>query len=296
MADDLAQLRHDIKKSIAELTEYVQRLDLRTRPLSAGSYLKTSNNRHEIYHDAPRDAMDRLITLVDTGSKIAKQQRLLDQLRFRYTKDRHSNVGDAHPNTLHWIFEEPVAKRQSAIDFADWVHSSDPIYWISGKPGSGKSILMKYLVDGTNTLGILQNWAYPHKIIVASFFFWVAGTPLQKSQEGLLRSLLYEILRKCPDLIHICLKSRWNKSEEWEPSSLPGFWKDEPHSSGFDFDKWTGLQLLEAFAQLRKQSLSSVRYCFFVDGLDEYDGQHGELIELIIGLLDSPSIKLHMPL
>ena len=259
--------------------------------MGAGSYFKTSDNRHEIYHDAPKDSMERLVTLADTGSTIARQQRLLGQLRFRCMKVRRSNVADAHPNTFQWIFEESADKRHSAIDFAGWLHSGDPIYWISGKPGSGKSTLMKYLVDETKTLGILQNWAYPDKLVVASFFFWIAGTPMQKSQEGLLRSLLYEILRKCPDLIHLCLKSRWDQSEEWygEPSLWAGFGIDHYESAS---DTWTRSELLEAFAHLRQHSLSSVRYCFFIDGLDEYDGQHGELIELIIGLLNSPSIKL----
>ena len=285
MAEDLAQLRHEIKRSVAELTEYIKKLDFRTRSLS-GSYLKSSDGRNEIYHEAPQDAIERLVTLADTGSKIARQQRLLGQLRFRWMKDRHSNVADAHPNTFHWIFEESAAKRQSAVDFAGWLRSDDPIYWISGKPGSGKSTLMKYLIGEKDTLGILENWAYPNKLIVASFFFWVAGTPLQKSQEGLLRSLLYEILRKCPDLIHLCFRSRWDQSEEWyrEPGLWTGFGMDEAHT-------WTRSELLEAFAQLRQHSLSSVRYCFFIDGLDEYDGQHSELVELIIGLLDTRSIK-----
>ena len=294
MAEDLAQLRHDIKKSIAELTEYVKRLDLRTRTLSAGSYFKTLDNRHEIYHDARKESMERLVTLADTASKMARQQRLLRQLRFRHMSARHSNVADAHPKTFQWIFEESAPKHQSAIDFAGWLHSGDPIYWISGKPGSGKSTLMKYLVDETRTLSILQKWAYPDKLVVASFFFWIAGTPIQKSQEGLLRSLLYEILRKCPDLIHLCLKSRWDQSEEWyrEPNLWGGFGIDEAHHYESTSDTWTRSELLEAFAQLRQHSLSSMRFCFFIDGLDEYDGQHGELIELVIELLSSPSIKL----
>ena len=294
MADDLAQLKHEIRRSVAELTEYVKQLDLRTRHLSTGSYFKSTDNRNEIYHDAPKDAMERLVTLADRGSKIARQQRLLGQLRFRCMKIRHSNVADAHPNTFQWVFEESAATRQSATDFTGWLHSRDPIYWISGKPGSGKSTLMKYLIEETKTLGILQKWAYPDKLVVASFFFWVAGTPIQKSQEGLLRSLLYEILRKCPDLIQFCLKSRWDQSEEWYggPTSWTGFGIDEAHNYESASDTWTRSELLEAFAQLKQHSLSSVRYLFFIDGLDEYDGQHGELIELIIGLLNSPSIKL----
>ena len=287
VAEDLTQLRHDIKRSVAELTEYVKRLDLRTQSLSAASYFKTSDKRHDICPDAHKDAMERLFNLAETGSNIARQQRLLGQLRFRCMKARYSNVADAHPNTFQWIFEESAAKRQSAIDFAGWLYSGDPIYWMSGKPGSGKSTLMKYLLGETETLRLLQEWAYPNKLVVASFFFWVAGTPMQKSQEGLLRSLLYEILRKCPDLIHLCLKSRWDQSEEWYREQ--NLWARHYESAS---DTWTRSELLEAFAQLRQHSLSSVRYCFFIDGLDEYDGQHGELIELIVGLMDSLSIKL----
>ncbi|KAI0449418.1 hypothetical protein F5B21DRAFT_48122 [Xylaria acuta] len=35
---------------------------------------------------------------------------------------------------------------------------------------------------------------------VASHFFWLAGTPMQQSEEGLLRSLLYQIFPDQPEI------------------------------------------------------------------------------------------------
>jgi hypothetical protein len=64
---------------------------------------------------------------------------------------------------------------------------------------------MKYICDHERTLGALRTWAGPEKLVTANYFFWNAGLPMQKSQKGLLQSLLYQVLRSCPDLIQkIC--------------------------------------------------------------------------------------------
>jgi DNA helicase HerA-like ATPase len=47
--------------------------------------------------------------------------------------------------------------------------SSTGIFWIFGKPGSGKSTLMKYLVEDQRTHDLLQKWAGPKKLIVRKF-------------------------------------------------------------------------------------------------------------------------------
>ncbi|KAK7961174.1 hypothetical protein PG988_012388 [Apiospora saccharicola] len=60
---------------------------------------------------------------------------------------------------------------------------------------------MKLLCGHSDTPKRLKSWAGQKKLVVASFFFWIAGTTLQMFQEGLLRSLLFKILRHCPKLM-----------------------------------------------------------------------------------------------
>ncbi|KAI1391016.1 uncharacterized protein F4822DRAFT_426869 [Hypoxylon trugodes] len=47
---------------------------------------------------------------------------------------------------------------------SQWLEAEDPIFWISGKPGSGKSSLMKFLVSDTRTKDHLNKWkpSKPH--------------------------------------------------------------------------------------------------------------------------------------
>lgn len=40
-------------------------------------------------------------------------------------------------------------------------------------------------------------------VLVATFFFWNSGTQEQRSQVGLLRSLLFQILHHQPALMHL---------------------------------------------------------------------------------------------
>lgn len=87
---------------------------------------------------------------------------------------------------------------------------------------------------------------------------------MQKSQEGLLQSLLYEVLRQCPKLLSQVCFSRWLDF---------GHYGDEP-------EVWTRTELLEVLNNLLQQERIPVSFCFFIDGLDEYDGDHVELIDM----------------
>ncbi|KAI6366843.1 hypothetical protein MCOR25_005059 [Pyricularia grisea] len=76
--------------------------------------------------------------------------------------------------------------------FSDWLRSNEKVYWISGKPGSGKSTLMKYILRDTRTSHFLHLWS-PNPVLM-SHFFWRPGSEMQQSIRGLLCSLLYQLL------------------------------------------------------------------------------------------------------
>jgi len=58
-----------------------------------------------------------------------------------------------------------------------------------------------------------------------------------------------------------------------------------------DVTRWTHRELLETFRRLLNTHDSGLRFCFFIDGLDEYAGDHGELVELLEGMPSSSNIK-----
>lgn len=201
-----------------------------------------------------------LIQSETSGTNMVVSLALLDSLTFEQMDFRHSKIHEAHPQTFAWMFEN---------SFKRWLQSSEPIFWISGKPGSGKSTLMKYLVDNRETHILLRQRSGLEKQVVASYFFWINGTELQRSQEGLLQSLLYELLRQCPDLIEPALPDAWRAM-----ASIVSEGKSTRYT-------WKRADLLDAFRRLATLDTAGTRFCIFIDGLDEYQGDHDELIDTI---------------
>ena len=110
---------------------------------------------------------------------------------------------------------------------------------------------MKHITNDPRTNMHLKKWVGKEKLVTASFFFWNAGTVLQKSQQGLLQSLMHEILGQCSQLMPILFPSRWQIHDTY----------------GTEPEPWARNELLEAFDLLTKQTLLSAKFCFFVDGL-----------------------------
>jgi hypothetical protein len=120
------------------------------------------------------------------------EQSLLKSLSFQEKNMRLNNIPEAHATTFSWIFDETATASNRRSEFVRWLRS-DPgdnsIFWIGRKPGSGKSTLMKYLYSHKETVAHLRQWAGTQKLAIGSHFFWSAGSSLQKTQEGLLRTL-----------------------------------------------------------------------------------------------------------
>jgi hypothetical protein len=107
---------------------------------------------------------------------------------------------------------------------------------------------------------------------MADFFFWKPGADLEHSQGGLLRALLYEVLRQVPEIMPEVLRSRW---DDWII--------DRP---------WSLEELQAAFKRIDKQQANSTKFCFFIDGLDEYMGQSHEIAHVVQDLSESSNFKL----
>ncbi|KAG4428595.1 hypothetical protein IFR05_015919 [Cadophora sp. M221] len=209
------------------------------------------------------------------------QDRILRSLQFPSICECYEQVPYAHAATFNWIFENPNDEDRPWSNFSDWLQSGDGIYRINGKAGSGKSTLMKYLYGHSRMLELLKPWSGPLALhVAANFFFSSSGTSEQKSLVGLLRSLLYELLSKHKDLISIVLHQQWMEENTGSRS--------EPGDRRWNLDK-----LVEVFHKFR--SLSGLKICLFVDGLDEYecpDKNHAEITSFFADLAKSPDIKI----
>ncbi|PVI00440.1 hypothetical protein DM02DRAFT_473949, partial [Periconia macrospinosa] len=219
---------------------------------------------------------DGFSELIDENKRAATTQSILKSLKYDQMTARQGSIEDAHKRTFDWIFQDTSKDQLQAPSFLKWLSTGDGIYWIAGRAGSGKSTLMKYLFQHPKTKSNLEHWSKSKSLVMASHFFWVAGSKMQKSQEGLLCSLLHNIFTRCPKLIPSLVPSRW----------------EQAHSDTKSREPWTRAELLEAFECLQKQNDIPVKFCFFVDGLDEYEGDHGEILRILEQFATSPDIKV----
>ena len=205
--------------------------------------------------------------------------KVLASLHFPEIHSRQEEVAGAHQETFQWIFDDSSEAVRPWANFVHWLKTESDIYWISGKAGSGKSTLMNYIWQDERTMEALKAWAGPKDIIRPSFFFWAAGSKLQKTVAGLLRSLLYQILKRFPDLIGTI------RGTGAVPSSAGGVHEFEHIAA------WTRRRLNDTLQETIRMISSSCRVCFFIDGLDEFGEDHYELIEMIQTLAALPAVK-----
>jgi len=151
---------------------------------------------------------------------------------------------------------------ESRQAFRDWLTRKNGTFHISGKAGSGKSTLMKSILNSSHTIDCLKQWADSKKLVVASFFFWRSDRQrLQMTLDGLYRSILFEVLRKCPRLIPNLFPDQWKTMSAQRIHEPP------------DPSLFRPSTVKHAFAALMEYPIQpeSFAFCFFIDGLDEYD-------------------------
>ncbi|KAI1737985.1 hypothetical protein F4680DRAFT_195771 [Xylaria scruposa] len=153
------------------------------------------------------------------------------------------------------------AKISAGRMFINWLSSSDGIFHISGKMGSGKSTMMKLLYEHPATKYELEKWAGSQVLVLANFFFWKPGSNLQKSLTGLLRALLHATLKTFPELIPVVMPEHWKQmqAQKWQNQSAIQISNED---------------IRDSLVRLIRNPYihSKYRFCFFIDGLDEYEG------------------------
>lgn len=219
--------------------------------------------------------------------------------------ERRSVIKDSHEETFHWVLkrpseiQEPEAttvlnkwgkRNYSSLDnsfescashqwqkrwpnFIEWLESDETKYWISGKPGSGKSTLVKFLIENPKTATALNQWRDGTEIL--SHFFWKLGGPAQQNLRGFWFSLAHQRLLNNPNILQNILSN-----------SVTARTKDEPSD-------WSDKELRAICLEILGQG--SQPLCIFLDGLDEIADSDGS--SKVIGAIDdiiktlAPNIK-----
>ncbi|KAF2183956.1 hypothetical protein K469DRAFT_634657 [Zopfia rhizophila CBS 207.26] len=270
----ICSLQNSLVVDLKDLKEYCEDINS-ARKDTVKQLLNSLQEVKEIMQKTTKENLDRIDETIRESKlalKVFNQERqILESLLFDTMHHRYHAITDAHRRTFDWIFEPRIsADPRSRIEFKNWLLFESGIFWVSGKPGSGKSTLMKYICDSPQTKACLETWAQNDRLATAAFYFWMAGTEMQRSQRGLLQQLLFEILRECPDFISTLCPDRWMGSAR---------------------DDWSLTELRTAFEGLQSLTFNT-KICFFIDGLDEYDGDHLELMKIFQSLAKVENIKL----
>ena len=131
---------------------------------------------------------------------------------------------------------------------------------------------MKFLTNDKRTREHLKSWSGRDALMIASHFFWYTGSGLQKSHQGLLQSLLGQVLSFDSELISVLCPHRVS-----EMNIGPG---------------WTREELTQSLLNIGKAAGKKV--CIFIDGLDEYHPavDHMQLIATVRALSSVTNINI----
>ncbi|KAL7928742.1 ankyrin repeat-containing domain protein [Trichoderma chlorosporum] len=177
-------------------------------------------------------------------------------LCFRDIDARLQNISPVQPGTCEWFFETPL--------FQQWYHRKhdDGLLWIKGSPGTGKSTLMKR---------ILEYCQAKEDYGIAAYFFNARGAELEQTPLGMLRSLLFQLLGLEASLLDQLLPIYLQKEQDHEAGDWE--WR-EPELQGF---------LLSEISKCRSRPLLLI-----IDALDECS-DHG--VQRVAEFLENLSAK-----
>lgn len=177
-----------------------------------------------------------------------KRKEYRDSLNFAQHGSREATIRSAMEKTCQWVLERREFKSWLCGDAADDGHK---FLWIKGKPATGKSTMMKFLLNHVKETR--------KEAVVISFFFNARGDSLEKNIEGMYRSLLCQLL----DII---------------PSLVDTFESAFPVPPGGQTSAWS-LQQLQNLFKSAVQNLKRRTLIVFIDALDECSAH--EVRELI---------------
>ncbi|RCI15173.1 hypothetical protein L249_6880 [Ophiocordyceps polyrhachis-furcata BCC 54312] len=163
-------------------------------------------------------------------------------LAFPQMIERYNDIDDASSGTCKWLLEHD--------HYRNWKHTDRQLLWIKGKPGSGKSTLVRYVLDHIQSDPIARN-----RSLFISFFFHGRGTALQKTPLGFYRSIVHQLLCQMPTALPDLIASFQQRQKTvGEPGSE---WE------------WPAKELQEFFRKNLSAVLKHRAIWLFVDALDE---------------------------
>ena len=247
-----------IKNNHMDMCRFTGSADPEYKKLAAAVWAITSPALLKGKVEGGRERSTPSFSVRESFDNLAQQKEtLMMSLKFDQLDARHMSIKIAYAETCKWL----LTKRE----YMDWVDQNKlsehhGLLWIKGKPGTGKSTLMKFA---------LSEFRRAHKTRLAiHFFFNARGNYLEKSTLGLYRSLLFQLYQRVPKLQHAFVVLGLATSKDTRPV------------------EWTIEALEDLFEQTIRLLGSSSVVCF-VDALDECDeGQVRDMVKFFQRLSD----------
>jgi Cdc6-like AAA superfamily ATPase len=211
---------------------------------------------------------------------------IADTLRFPSMDDREHAISRPFELTYDWVFdlEPPLSDKGVEMwsSLPTWLENKDAVpYWITGKPGSGKSTMMKFITDSAALDRHLQSWSEGRPVYKIRYYAWKPGQELDKSKDGLMRTLMHQMITADPELTPHLFPRRWtlfhmtrNLKRDFSPSCTT--WELEESMSRL-FDHAEG---------------SSCKIILMIDGLDEFDVAPADICAMIKRIASHACIKV----
>jgi hypothetical protein len=222
-----------------------------------------------------------------------KRQRFLNSFRFDEINQRKSDITDPEDaifNRIFQSFENTAESKETTVpttsdtrleeidtvwhSFTDWLKSDEYLFWIQGKPGSGKSTLVKFITSQDATQTLLDQGNPNTKIL--SHFFWKLGTSLQNGIKGFYCSILYQLVDDTEGLADSIV------------DEVPAAASKE------SYHDWSVRELERLLLVALNLAKGQQPLCIFIDGLDEfvdYDGGE-DLVQKVLNLKQFERVKI----
>ncbi|KAI9780640.1 MAG: hypothetical protein M1839_006581 [Geoglossum umbratile] len=149
---------------------------------------------------------------------------------------RQLEVQNARVDSCTWVLQHK--------GYIEWVKTRRGLLWIKGKPGSGKSTLMKRIFQLPDEEADIR----------LAFFFHRRGTTLQHTQIGMFRTMLHQLLKRVPSA----------------GAELRSLYEDKNKLGRFGVDwDWSIAELGQIFKLALQSAARGHTIRIFIDALDE---------------------------
>jgi len=197
-----------------------------------------------LYGEGRDKAFQRLLKLANEAVVPVAVQTMdrssrdcMESISFPEMHSRWHQISNGADKTLDWLTGNAA--------FLRWKESDSGFLWVKGKPGCGKSTLMKHMAN-------LPDWNGQN---VARHFITARNSPIEMSVEAVCRTLLHQLLPLCPAYFR-SLTKEFQHRQTSRGNFFEGRWK------------WQGNELKEHLERLLSHTDMPHVY-IFVDALDE---------------------------